>query len=99
MNSTSSIALSGMNVAQTALDASANNVANSATPGYRRLQVSQTAGEQGGVTAQVQRARAEGAALETDRVAQLQARNAFLANLQVFKAADRMAGSLLDTRA
>jgi flagellar hook protein FlgE len=38
-------------------------------------------------------------ALETDVVAQLQAKNAFLANLAVFRTHDRMMGELLDARA
>jgi len=41
----------------------------------------------------------EGPALETDVVAQLQAKNAFLANLAVFKTSNKMAGALFDTTA
>ena len=99
MTSTSSIALSGMNAAQQQLNASANNVANANTPGYRRQEVTQRAEPGGGVTTQIQRANAEGAALEADVVAQLAAKNAYLANLSVFKTADRMAGTLLDKTA
>lgn len=99
MSSISSIALSGMNAAQQQLNAAANNVANASTPGYRRQEVNQRAQAGGGVTAEIQRANAEGAALEADMVAQLQAKNAYLANLSVFKTADRMAGALLDKTA
>lgn len=99
MTSTSSIALSGMNAAQQQLNASAGNIANLNTPGYRRQEVSQSPAPEGGVTTKMQRAAAAGAALEADVVAQLQAKNAFLANLAVFKAADKMAGSLLDKTA
>lgn len=99
MSSISSIALSGMNAAQQQLNAAANNVANAGTPGYRRQEVNQRAQAEGGVTAEIQRANAEGAALEADMVAQLQAKNAYLANLSVFKTADRMAGALLDKTA
>ncbi|MBL8339388.1 MAG: flagellar basal body protein [Rhodoferax sp.] len=99
MNSTSSIALSGMQAAQQQLQAAAHNVANVATPGFRRQEVQQRAQPQGGVTTELQRAQAEGAALEADVVAQLQAKNAYLANLSVFKTADRMAGALLDRTA
>jgi len=99
MNSTSSIALSGMNAAQQQLQASAHNVANAGTPGYRRLEARQTAQTGGGVTAEIQRTNAEGAALEADIVAQLQARNAYLANLSVFRSSHRMAGVLLNIRA
>ncbi len=99
MNTISSIALSGMNAAQQQLNAAANNVANANTPGYRRQEATQKAQPEGGVTTEIQRANAEGAALEADVVAQLQAKNAYLANLSVFKTADRMAGALLDKTA
>jgi hypothetical protein len=42
------------------------------------------------------RSRTEGASLEDDMVAQLQARNAFLANLAIFRAGAGATGSLLD---
>ena len=47
MASISSIALSGMNAAQTQLQASAHNVANLSTEGFKRQEVVQT--EQPGV--------------------------------------------------
>jgi flagellar basal body rod protein FlgG len=99
MSSTSSIALSGMNAAQQQLNASASNIANLGTPGYRRQEVTQSANAEGGVSTKAQRAAAAGEALEADVVAQLQAKNAYLANLAVFKAADKMAGALLDETA
>jgi hypothetical protein len=74
-------------------------VANLATDGFRRQQVAVSTGSSGGVVAQVVRAAAPGDALETDVVAQLQAKNAFLANLAVFRTHDRMMGELLDARA
>jgi flagellar hook protein FlgE len=40
-----------------------------------------------------------GSSLETDVVSQLQAKNAFLANLAVFKTSDKMAGALLNIQA
>ena len=43
MNSISSIALSGLNAAQTSLNASAHNVANLATEGFKRQETVQTA--------------------------------------------------------
>ena len=98
--SISSIAVSGMHAAQTRLQANAHNVANLATPDFHRRQVVQEAVAPGhGVSAVVMRSSTPGADLEADLVAQLQAKNAFLANLSVFKAADRMAGTLLDTTA
>jgi flagellar hook-associated protein FlgK len=99
MNSISSVSLSGMNAAQTALDAAASNVANASTPDYRRREVTNLQTAQGGVTAEVRSSDAAGPALETDLVAQLQAKNAFLANLAVFKSSNSVAGALLDLKA
>ncbi len=99
MVSISSIALSGMNAAQVAMNASAHNIANQPTTGFRRQEVVRTAQPQGGVSAHVVPSGVEGDALETDVVAQLQAKNAFLANLAVFKASDQMAGTLLKVTA
>ena len=99
MNFLANIAQSGMQAAQTQLQASAHNVANLVTPGFRRQEVEQRAQPDGGVSASISRAATAGSALESDVVTQLQARHAFLANLAVFKAADRMAGTLLDEKA
>ena len=99
MSSISSIALSGMNAAQTALEASAGNVANANTPGYKRREVVNTAQADGGVTATVRISDQEGSSLEADAVSQLQAKNAFLANLAVFKTGSRLAGAILDKEA
>ncbi|RFO98453.1 flagellar basal body rod protein [Rhodoferax lacus] len=99
MASIGSIALSGMNAAQTQLNASANNVANAQTEGYKRQEVLQTPQGEGGVSASVVASKQSGPALETDLVNQLQAKNAFLANLAVFKTGNAMAGALLDTKA
>jgi flagellar hook-associated protein FlgK len=99
MSSLSSIALSGMNAAQTALEASASNVANAATPGYKRREVVNTPQSGGGVTATVRASDQEGTSLEADAVSQLQAKNAFLANLAVFKTGNKLAGALLDKKA
>ncbi len=99
MSSVSLTALSGMRAAQTALDASAHNVANLNTEKFRRQEVTNKENANGGVAAQVRKASQEGAAPETDMVAQLQAKNAFLMNLSVFKTSDKMAGALLDATA
>jgi len=99
MASVSSISLSGMNAAQTRLDSSAHNVANTETPGFRRQEVVQMEQKDGGVSTALTKSTAEGSALETDLVAQLQAKNAFLANLAVFKTSNQMAGALLDKKA
>jgi flagellar basal body rod protein FlgG len=96
MTSISSIALSGMKAAQTSLNSSTHNIANMNTSGFQRQEVVQTTQTGGGVITTLTRASTEGASLETDVVAQLQAKNAFLANLAVFKTSDKMAGALLD---
>lgn len=80
---TATQALSGMNRSQDSLQRHAHNLANLGTEGFRR---STGSGQ----------ATAAGAAIETDVVGQLQAKNAFLANLAVFRTSDAMAGSLLD---
>jgi flagellar hook protein FlgE len=99
MSSISFIALSGMNAAQTQLHVAAGNVANGQTEGYQRREVQQTPQADGGVSTQVVKSAQSGPALETDMVAQLQAKNAFLANLAVFKTSNAMAGALLDQKA
>ena len=99
MANVSNIALSGMQAAQTQLNASASNVANVSTPGYRRQEVQQSPQSGGGVLTQTTRVGATGPALETDVVNQLQAKNSFLANLAVFKTSNQMAGALLDEKA
>lgn len=96
MASTSSISMSGMNAAQTRLDSAAHNVANTNTVGFRRQEVVQTEQKDGGVSTSLTKATVEGSALETDMVAQLQAKNAFLANLALFKTSNQMVGALLD---
>lgn len=91
-----SISASGVRAAQAALGVAGHNIANLGTGGFRRqeLRVSTEAG--GGVSTSVSQSTVEGHAMETDLVALLQARTGFVANLQVFKASDRMLGSLLD---
>ena len=98
-SSISSIALSGMAAAQTTLNSSAHNIANVNTAGFRRQEATQTEQKSGGVSASIMKPSSDGAGLESDMVAQLQAKNSFLANLAVFKTSDKMAGALLDTSA
>ena len=99
MSSVNAIALSGMNAAQTQLNTAANNIANAQTEGYSRRAVQQSPQAQGGVSTQVVAAAQPGPALEADVVSQLQAKNAFLANLAVFKTSNALAGALLDQKA
>jgi len=96
MSTTMAIGASGLRAAQAVLDASAHNIANLGTAGFRRQTVVATPVASGGVTTSLAQAGQAGDDLEADIVAQLQARGAFMANLQVFKAADRMLGALLD---
>jgi flagellar hook-associated protein FlgK len=99
MSTISATALSGMKAAQALLDASANNIANANTPGFRRQEVIQRAQTEGGVATSVVQSPAPGAVLEADVVSQLQAKNQFLANLAVFKTSNKMTGALLDKTA
>jgi hypothetical protein len=69
------------------------------TPAFRRQEIIQTEQINGGVATAISHSANEGSALEIDMVAQLQAKNAFLANLAVFKASNQMAGALLDDKA
>jgi flagellar hook protein FlgE len=99
VNITSSASLSGMNAAQTGLNARAHNIANTNTPDFRPEVVSNTEQPGGGVVAAVTQASQPGKSLEADTVGQLEDKNAFLANLRVFKTGDQMMGALLDARA
>ena len=99
MSSISSISQSGMSAAQTRLNSSAHNVANLETSPFRRQEVIQTEQKGGNVTASLGKSTRQGPALETDMVAQLQAKNSFLANLAVFKTSNQMTGALLDRTA
>ncbi len=98
MNVTS-IALSGVQATSTRLDAAANNIANSQTPGFRRDQVMQQTQESEGVLTVVGKAQEVGADLAADLVEQMQATYAFRANLRTIEAEKRMTGSLLDIQA
>ena len=99
MSTITAIATSGLRAADAATRASAHNLANLQTEGFRRERVVHTAQVDGGVMASTVRAQEQGSSIHEDLVAQLQARNAFLANLAVFRAGSRAAGSLLDVYA
>jgi flagellar hook protein FlgE len=96
MASLSAISLSGISAAQTALGVSAHNLANLSTTGFRRQQLTQSVAADGGVTTSLHEARQPGSDMASDLVSQLAAKHQFLANLAVFKAGDRMMGTLLD---
>lgn len=97
MSSSFSVSASGMQAAQATLDASAHNLANLGSPGFRRQQVLQQSTPTGGVETTVTSAPLPGHAPETDLVALLQARSAFQLNRVVFKADQWMLGSLLNS--
>lgn len=99
MTAVSSIASSGLHVAQQRLDASAHNVANQPTPGFRRQQVQQQERAQGGVQSQTTRAVQAGVAPVQEAVEQISASYTYLANLKVLRTDDRMQGQLLDVKA
>ena len=99
MNTISAISLSGMNAAQTRMQAAAHNIANLNTPVFKRLEVTQNTLAEGGTRAEIVRTESAGANLEADMVQQLLARNSFLSNLLVFKSSEAVLGSLLDITA
>ena len=69
------------------------------TAPFRRQAVAQAAQANGGVVATPRPSGEVGNSLETDMLDLLQAKHAFAANLAVFKASDKMTGSLLNLRA
>ncbi|MDP3225534.1 MAG: flagellar basal body protein [Rubrivivax sp.] len=92
-----SIALSGLQSAQTRLGAAGHNIANLGTAGFRRQTVEATAVPTGGVTVSLGQAPQAGSAMAEDMVGLLSAKHHFLASLAVFKTQDRMLGSLINT--
>lgn len=99
------IATSGLVHQQRRLDASASNVANVTTEGYRSLRVEGETREKGGVDSTV--SRAESAPTEdtlsdtdiaTEQVHQISASASFKANLTVIETADEMDRALLDIK-
>lgn len=89
-----------MQAAQVRMGASAHNIANTQTEDFHREEVLQQARPAlGGTEATVRRAPEAGHQMEQDVVDQLAAKNSFLANLAVFKAGDKMLGTLIDSQA
>lgn len=91
----SATAVSGMNAAQSRMQASAQSIARLGTQGLEPQAAQQAAAGAASATAWPQ-ASATASSLETDLVGLLQAKNAFLANLAVFRTSDQIAGTLLD---
>lgn len=99
MPSVTLIARSGMTAATASLGAAGHNLANLGTAGFRRQLAPSESLPSGGVTARLDRAAEPGPAMEADTVGLLSAKHSFLANLAVFRTADAMSGTLLDTLA
>jgi flagellar hook protein FlgE len=99
MSNIASIALSGMNAASLHMGASAHNVANLQTPGFRRQVATQQSMPQGGVAVTLSQATTVGDALAEDIVQQMSSSHAFAANLLTFRTENRMLGTLLDLTA
>lgn len=99
MNSVSSIALSGLQAAQTRLGSAAHNIANALTPGFRRQLVAQQSVEGGGTGTSIQRSPVVGDALAEDLMMLKLAQHLFTANLEVLRTQDQMLGTLLDEHA
>lgn len=99
MSSISAIAQSGMQAALQRQSASANNIANQNTEGFKRELVSQQAQSGGGTQTSVTRADQTGNQLPQDMVNQIASSYSFQASLKTLKTQDQMMGSLLDVRA
>ena len=92
--------LSGMNAAQTRLDASAHNIANLSTQNFTRQEVRQSDAANGGVSVSLTSSSAgAGNNLEADMVEQIQSKSIYQANLSVLKANNDMMGTLIDIKA
>jgi len=95
MTSIPRIALTGLNASLAQLGSAAHNTANANTQGFHRQEVELAADPEGGVAFTTTQAPIAGSSLERDVLSQLVAKNAFMANLAVFRTADDMAGTLL----
>ena len=89
------IALTGLNASLAQLGSAAHNVADANTQGFHRQEVDLATDTSGGVAFTTTQAPIAGSSLERDVVSQLMAKNAFMANLAVFRTADDMTGTLL----
>lgn len=99
MSSVATIARSGLLAAQAGMQTAAQNVANTNVEGFRWQRLDLGTDARGGVQVAVSQATEPGGRLEADLVGLLQSKNAFLANLAVFKAGNEAMGSLLDSLA
>ena len=89
-----------MNAALLGMGASAHNIANQQTPGFRRQQVALQSQAEGGVAATlVQAPQAEGDSLAEDLVQQKMASYSFKANVLSLRTGYEVLGTLLDMHA
>jgi flagellar hook-associated protein FlgK len=103
MNSTSSIAISGMNAATVRMDVAAHNIANAQTPDFQRQEVVQQTVSGGGVQATVAPPPTPpklptGSLFLGDVVQQMEALYAFKANQKVVQTQQDMLGVNLDIK-
>lgn len=95
-----STALSGISAAQERLRSSAHNVANLATPGYRREQVELSSlPAESGVQVSRSTATQAGVSAEKELVEQRTATYSYVANLRVLETQINTTGALLDIQA
>lgn len=101
MNAIASTAVSGMQTAQRSLQAAAHDVASQGARGFRRQDMEARdlkALDRIDLASRPEfiQAPRPAVSVQADLDVQLRAKNAYLANLAVFRAFDRMTGSLLD---
>lgn len=96
MSSAMALSLSGMSAAMGGMQVAAHNIANASVDGFRRQRAETMTTVGGVVELRLGQAEAAGDALAADMVGLLQSKNAFLANLAVFKRADEAFGKLLE---
>jgi flagellar basal body rod protein FlgB len=94
-----STALSGISAANERLRASAHNVANLQTPGFKPERVEQSERPEGGVKTQTLRGQENQVSAEREIVEQRSATYSYVANLRVLQTQMRAEGALLDIKA
>lgn len=94
-----STALSGMSAASERLRASAHNVANLQTPGFRPERVEQSSQADGGVITHTVRDQQNQVSAERELIEQRAATYSYVANLRVLQTQLRPEGALLDIKA
>ena len=97
LSTLSTLSSTGLKAAQTQFQASAQSIARFSLPGAGGNESGPGSAVTGTSAAPSFQRPPKTASLETDLVGLLQAKNAFLVNLTVFKASDEMSGTLLDT--